>query len=101
LVEALVHPDESCRRAAVEHIVRTCIPAVIRRLIVRLVGLLDGAGTTRRQALASLSQFGGLAALLGETVQGFVGSDRWSAYARLSPFYRQSCRAHLKRAFRK
>jgi hypothetical protein len=28
LVEALVHPDESYRRAAVEHVVRTCIPAL-------------------------------------------------------------------------
>jgi transposase len=27
-----------------------------------------------------------LAALLGEKVQGFVCSDRWSAYNRLSPF---------------
>ena len=42
-----------------------------------------------------------LAALLGEQVQGFVGSDRWSAYARLSPFCRQLCWAHLKRDFRK
>src|SRR5262249_48734308 len=38
-----------------------CIPAVIGRLIERLVGLLDSAGTTQRQALASLSQFGGRA----------------------------------------
>jgi transposase len=42
-----------------------------------------------------------LAALLGETVQGFVCSDRWSAYARLSPFCRQICWAHLKRDFQK
>jgi hypothetical protein len=41
LVEALVHPDESCHRAAVEHVVRTCIPAVIGRLIERLVDLLE------------------------------------------------------------
>jgi hypothetical protein len=61
LVEALVHPNESCRRAAVEHVVRTCIPAVIGRLIERLVDLLDGAGTAQRQALASLAQFGGRA----------------------------------------
>jgi len=61
LVEALVHPDESYRRAAVEHVVRTCLPAVIGRLIERLVDLLDGAGTTQRQALASLAQFRGRA----------------------------------------
>src|SRR5262245_48382530 len=61
LIEALVHPDEPYRRAAVEHVLRTCMPAVIRRLIERLVDLLDGAGTTQRQALASLAQFGGWA----------------------------------------
>jgi hypothetical protein len=61
LVEALAHPDESCRRAAFEHVLRTCLPAVVGRLIERLVGLLDGAGTTQRQAGASLAQFGGRA----------------------------------------
>jgi transposase len=42
-----------------------------------------------------------LAALLGAEVQGLVGSDRWSAYNRLSPFCRQVCWAHLKRDFQK
>jgi transposase len=42
-----------------------------------------------------------LAALLGAPVQGFVCSDRWSAYARLSPYCRQICWAHLKRDFQK
>jgi len=42
-----------------------------------------------------------LAALLGEKIQGLVGSDRWSAYGRLSPFARQVCWAHLKRDFQK
>jgi transposase len=42
-----------------------------------------------------------LTALLGEQIQGFVGSDRWSAYGRLSPFARQVCWAHLKRDFQK
>jgi hypothetical protein len=28
LVEALVHPDESCRRTAVGYVLRTCIPAL-------------------------------------------------------------------------
>jgi hypothetical protein len=59
LIEALVHPDEPYRRAAVEHVLRTCIPALVTRLIERLVGLLDGTGTTQHQALASLVQFGG------------------------------------------
>ncbi|HLX75156.1 MAG TPA: IS66 family transposase [Terriglobales bacterium] len=42
-----------------------------------------------------------LTALLGEKVKGFVCSDRWSAYARLSPYCRQICWAHLKRDFQK
>lgn len=42
-----------------------------------------------------------LAALLGEEVRGFVCSDRWSAYGRLSPYGRQVCWAHLKRDFQK
>jgi hypothetical protein len=59
LVEALVHSDESCRRAAVGHVLRTCIPAVIGRLIGRLADHLDGAGTTQRQTLASQAQLEG------------------------------------------
>jgi transposase len=43
----------------------------------------------------------GLAALLGERIKGFVGSDRWGAYGRLSAWRRQICRAHLKRDFQK
>jgi transposase len=43
----------------------------------------------------------GLAALLGERVQGFIGSDRWSAYGRLSPWCRQICWAHLRRDFQR
>jgi transposase len=43
----------------------------------------------------------GLAALLGERVKGFVGSDRWGAYGRLPPWCRQICWAHLRRDFQK
>jgi transposase len=43
----------------------------------------------------------GLTALLGAEVKGWVCSDRWSAYGRLSPFCRQVCWAHLKRDFQK
>jgi transposase len=42
-----------------------------------------------------------LAALPGAQVQGFICSDRWSAYGRLSPFGRQVCWAHLRRDFQK
>jgi hypothetical protein len=61
LVEALVHPDEPYRRAAVKHVLRTCLPAVIGRLIGRLADHLEGAGTAQHQALASLVQSGGRA----------------------------------------
>jgi transposase len=43
----------------------------------------------------------GLVALLGAPVKGLVCSDRWSAYARLSPWCRQICWAHLRRDFQK
>jgi hypothetical protein len=60
-VEALAHPDEPRRRAAVAHVLRTCLPALVARLIERLVDLLEGDGTARSQALASLVQLGGRA----------------------------------------
>jgi hypothetical protein len=37
-----------------------------------------------------------LAALLGARPSRFIGSDRWSAYAGLSPYCRQVCWAHLQ-----
>ena len=43
----------------------------------------------------------GLQALLGGTIQGIVGSDRWSAYHKLALHLRQPCWAHLKRDFQK
>ena len=42
-----------------------------------------------------------LRALLGEVIQGVVGSDRWSAYNDLDLAFRQLCWAHLKRDFQK
>ncbi len=41
----------------------------------------------------------GLKALLGETVQGVIGSDRWSAYQAIPVERRQVCWAHLRRDF--
>jgi transposase len=43
----------------------------------------------------------GMAALLGQKIQGIVGSDRWSAYCSLVVEQRQLCWAHLKRDFQK
>ncbi len=43
----------------------------------------------------------GLQALLGETPQGIVCSDRWSVYSKLPLKLRQICWAHLKRDFQK
>jgi transposase len=42
-----------------------------------------------------------LAALLGESIRGTVGSDRWGAYGILDLSNRQLCWAHLKRDFQK
>jgi transposase len=41
----------------------------------------------------------GLKALLGEAVQGLIGSDRWSAYQVIPVQRRQLCWAHLRRDF--
>jgi transposase len=41
----------------------------------------------------------GLKALLGETIQGLVVSDRWSAYHLIPVARRQLCWAHLRRDF--
>ena len=43
----------------------------------------------------------GLQALLGATIHGIVGSDRWSVYNQVALHLRQLCWAHLKRDFRK
>ena len=43
----------------------------------------------------------GLQSLLGEVIRGIIGSDRWSAYAKLLVEARQLCGAHLKRDFQK
>lgn len=43
----------------------------------------------------------GLAALLGEEIQGMVHSDRWHVYWQIPEECRQVCWAHLKRDFQK
>lgn len=45
--------------------------------------------------------FAGLKALLGETINGIICSDRWAAYSKLPLERRQVCWAHLKRDFQK
>jgi transposase len=45
--------------------------------------------------------FEGLQALLGETINGIICSDRWAAYSKLPLELRQICWAHLKRDFQK
>ncbi|MFN0066798.1 MAG: IS66 family transposase, partial [Limisphaerales bacterium] len=43
----------------------------------------------------------GLAALLGESIDGVLHSDRWHVYAQVPEERRQVCWAHLKRDFQK
>jgi transposase len=43
----------------------------------------------------------GLEALLGETIEGIVHSDRWHVYLQVPEKFRQLCWAHLKRDFQK
>jgi transposase len=56
-------------------------------------------GTAALFVIHARRGLGGLAALLGESVSGVVGSDRWSAYGRLPLGQRQLCWAHLRRDF--
>jgi transposase len=62
---------------------------------------LAATGTMAAFVIHTRRGAAGLAALLGEQVQGLVCSDRWSTYNRLSPYCRQVCWAHLKRDFQK
>jgi transposase len=59
------------------------------------------AGTAAAFLIHAYRGWDALMALLGGTVTGFVCSDRWSAYARLSPWCRRICWAHLRRDFQK
>jgi hypothetical protein len=59
VVKVLTDPDESLRRAVVEHVTQAWLPAVVARLLDLLVGLLgQGSEAARRQAVASVAQFG-------------------------------------------
>jgi hypothetical protein len=58
LVQGLTDPDESRRRAAVEHVLRACLPVVVGQLIDRLVDRLGRGGAARRnRVIASLVDF--------------------------------------------
>jgi transposase len=88
---------QAARDAAVKHVDETSW-----KLVGKLCWLWVAA-TGRVAAFLIHARRGAaaLAALLGEQVKGFVCSDRWSVYDRLSPFCRQICWAHLKRDFQK
>jgi hypothetical protein len=59
LLEAVTDADDACRRAAIEHVLRVCLPIVISKLIDRLAELLGRGGAARRsRAIASFSEFG-------------------------------------------
>ena len=62
---------------------------------------LAATGTVAAFLIHAHRGWDALVALLGEEIKGFVCSDRWGAYGRLSPFCRQVCWAHLKRDFQK
>jgi len=64
---------------------------------------LWAAATTRVAAFLIYAGRGakGLAALLGEEIEGIVHSDRWHVYLQVPEERRQLCWAHLKRDFQK
>jgi transposase len=85
------------RGAAVKHVDETSW-----KLAGRLCWLWVAAtGTVAAFLVHAHRGWDALVALLGGEVTGLVCSDRWSAYARLSPYGRQVCWAHLKRDFQK
>src|SRR5262249_48613379 len=85
------------RAAAVKHVDETSW-----KLAGKLCWLWVAAtGTVAAFLIHAHRGWDALQALLGETITGFVCSDRWSAYAKLSPFCRQLCWAHLRRDFQK
>ena len=67
------------------------------------VVLVVGGGDERRRRVrhsrAACAQ--GLAAILGDSIDGIVHSDRWHVYLQVPEERRQLCWAHLKRDFRK
>lgn len=64
---------------------------------------LWAAATTNVAAFVIHAKRGGqgLAAILGETIEGIVHSDRWHVYLQVPEDRRQICWAHLKRDFQK
>jgi transposase len=64
---------------------------------------LWAAATTNVAAFVIHAKRGGqgLAAILGETIEGIVHSDRWHVYLQVPEERRQICWAHLKRDFQK
>jgi transposase len=88
---------EVVRGAAVKHVDETSW-----KLAGKLCWLWVAAtGTVAAFLIHARRGWDALVALLGERIKGFVCSDRWSAYARLAPWCRQICWAHLKRDFQK
>jgi transposase len=88
---------QAVRAAAVKHVDETGW-----KLAGKLCWLwVAAAGTVAAFLIHARRGWGALVALLGAEVTGFVCSDRWSAYAKLSPYCRQVCWAHLKRDFQK
>lgn len=64
---------------------------------------LWAAATTRAAVFVIHAQRGlhGLTALLGESIEGVLHSDRWHVYNQVPEERRQVCWAHLKRDFQK
>jgi len=95
LVPAHAEALEAVRRAEVKHADETGWKKWGR------LCWLWGAATATAAVYVVHAQRGtlGLAALLGEAIQGIVHSDRWHVYRQVPEERRQVCWAHLKRDF--
>jgi transposase len=88
---------QAVRQAAVKHVDETSW-----KIAGRLSWLWVAATSSLAVFLIHVRRgLQGLRALLGETIQGIVCSDRWSAYNAVDLSRRQVCWAHLKRDFQK
>ena len=85
------------RQAPVKHVDETGWKQAGRRCWLWLAATPTVAAFT----IHARRNLAGLTALLGETITGFVCTDRWGTYNILHVQQRQVCWAHLKRDFQK
>ena len=98
---ALATPHEEARDAVRDAPVKNTDETGWKRAGQRCWLWLAATSTVAYYIIHPRRGWQGLQSLLGEVIRGIIGSDRWSAYAKLLVEARQLCWAHLKRDFQK